>query len=76
VSLHQQQEEFNVKIDWKRKLSSRKFWAAAAAFISGNAAAFGISESVVPRVVCIVTGIGALCVYMLAEAKADAGSKQ
>jgi hypothetical protein len=64
-----------VKIDWKSKLSSRKFWSAAAAFISANAAAFGVTESVVARVVCVVTGIGALCVYMLAEAKADASRK-
>jgi hypothetical protein len=61
-----------MKIDWKRKLSSRKFWAAVAAFISANSAAFGITESVTARVVCVVTGIGALCVYMLAEAKTDA----
>jgi hypothetical protein len=60
-------------IDWKRKLSSRKFWAAVAAFISANGAAFGVAEGTVARVACVVTGIGALCVYMLAEAKADAG---
>jgi hypothetical protein len=61
-----------VKIDWKRKLASRKFWCAIAAFISANGAAFGLTENIIPRVVCVVTGVGALCVYMLAEAKADA----
>jgi hypothetical protein len=60
------------KIDWKRKLSSRKFWAAIVAFVSANAGAFGISEPVVAKVILIVSGIGALAVYMLAEAHADA----
>jgi lipoprotein signal peptidase len=60
-----------MKIDWKRKLSSRKFWAAIAAYVSANGAAFGLTQSLTARVVLIITGIGALCVYMLAEAKAD-----
>jgi lipoprotein signal peptidase len=63
-----------MKIDWKRKLSSRKFWAAIAAFISAHGAAFGLAENTTARVICIVSGIGALCVYMLAEAKADAAA--
>jgi len=62
------------KIDWKRKLSSRKFWAAIVSFISANAAAFGITDNITARIVCIVTGVGALCVYMLAEAHADSNS--
>jgi hypothetical protein len=60
-----------MKIDWKRKLSSRKFWCAVAAWLSANGAAFGFAESVIARAVLIVSGVGALCVYMLAEAKAD-----
>ena len=35
-----------MKIDWKRKLTSRKLWIAAAGFVAGLIAAFGGSSSV------------------------------
>jgi hypothetical protein len=60
-----------MKIDWKRKLSSRKFWAAVAAWITSLLTAFGATDNAVARVSLIVAGIGSLAVYMLAEAKAD-----
>jgi hypothetical protein len=62
-------------IDWKRKLSSRKFWAAIAAWVTSLLAAFNVTESTMAQVGIVVAGIGSLCVYMLAEAKADAGGK-
>ncbi|GHV18932.1 hypothetical protein FACS18949_15230 [Clostridia bacterium] len=60
------------KINWKQKLSSRKFWAAVAAWLTANGAAFGLTEGITAKIVLIVTGIGALCVYMLAEGWTDA----
>jgi hypothetical protein len=60
-------------IDWKQKLSSRKFWAGVAAWVTSLLTAFNITENTIARVGIIVAGIGSLCVYMLAEAKADAG---
>ena len=59
------------KIDWKAKLSSRKFWAAVVSYITAIATSFGVTDSWIARIVLIVTGIGALCVYMLAEGLAD-----
>ncbi|GHU95796.1 hypothetical protein FACS1894217_07330 [Clostridia bacterium] len=63
-----------MKIDWKRKLSSRKFWAGVAGFVSANAAAFGVGDNITARVVLIITAVGALCVYMLSEGMADSGN--
>jgi len=60
-----------MKIDWKAKLSSRKFWAAVAAWITSVLTAFGVTDNIIARVSLIVTGIGALAVYMLAEALTD-----
>lgn len=60
-----------MKIDWKQKLSSRKFWAAVGAWITALLTAFGATDNVVARVSLIVAGIGALAVYMLAEAITD-----
>ena len=34
-----------MKIDWKKKLSSRKFWMAIVGFITPLLVAFGVSES-------------------------------
>jgi uncharacterized membrane protein len=62
------------KIDWKRKLSSRKFWVAIAAWITSLLTAFNVGENVIAQVGVIVAGIGALAVYMLAEAKSDAAN--
>jgi hypothetical protein len=63
-------------IDWKRKLSSRKFWAMVAALILSVLTAFGIPQLTAEQVVVIVSGIGGLVVYMLAESKVDAASAE
>jgi hypothetical protein len=64
-----------VKINWKQKLSSRKFWAALAAWITSLLTAYNAAPSTIAQASIIVAGIGALSVYILAEAKADAGRK-
>lgn len=61
-----------MKIDWIRKLSSRKLWLALAAWISSLLTAFNISENAIAQVSIIIAGIGALIVYILAEANVDA----
>lgn len=65
----------NMNINWKQKLSSRKFWAAVAAWLTSLLTAFHVADSSIAQVVAIVSGVGSLAVYMLAEAKADAGRK-
>jgi len=59
------------KINWKEKLSSRKFWAALAAWITSLLTAFNVTDNIIAQVVVIVSGIGALAVYILAEARVD-----
>ena len=61
------------KTDWKRKLSSRKFWAAIVSFVTAMCAAFGAGDGTTAQITLIITGIGALAVYMLAEGIADRG---
>jgi hypothetical protein len=60
-----------MNINWKQKLSSRKFWAAVAAWVTSLLAAFNVTDSAIAQVTIIVTGIGSLCVYMLAEGMTD-----
>lgn len=61
-------------MDWKRKLTSRKLWAAVAGFVSGLIIAFGGGESVAATVSgCILQGAAVLG-YLLAEGLTDAAS--
>lgn len=59
------------KIDWKRKLSSRKFWALLAALATSVLATFGVADSVAVQITGIIGAVGSCVVYMLAEGKID-----
>ena len=65
-----------MNIDWKTKLSSRKFWAGVVSFISAVLLAFNVDEMTTNQVITIVSGIGALVVYILAESYVDAKAAQ
>lgn len=65
-----------MKIDWKRKLTSRKFWAAVVGFITPTLMAFGVSEAIVTQVVAIVMAGATLIAYILAEGWADAAGAE
>lgn len=60
------------KIDWKRKLTSRKFWAAVVGFVSPTMIAFGASESEVAQVTSIVMAGATLIAYIIGEGMTDA----
>ena len=61
-------------IDWKRKLSSRKFWTAVVGFITPLLLAFGVSESTVTQVAAIIMAGADVAAYIIAEGLVDAGS--
>lgn len=61
-----------MKPNWKQKLSSRKLWVAVVAWLTSTLAAFNVADNVVVQVTAIVSGVGAMVVYILAEAKVDA----
>lgn len=63
-----------MNIDWKKKLGSRKFWAMIAALVLSVLTAFGVPQLTIEQVAVIVSGIGALVVYMLAESSVDKAS--
>ena len=59
-------------MDWKRKLTSRKFWMALALFVSGLIIAFGGKQELADTVSgCIMQGAAVLG-YLLAEGLTDA----
>ncbi len=60
------------KIDWKRKLTSRKLWLSAAGFAAGLVIAFGGSKSTSETVSgCIMSG-AAVIAYTVGEGLSDA----
>ena len=66
--------ELIMKIDWARKLTSRKLWIAIAGFVSGLIIAFGGNQSTDSTVSgCILQGAPVIG-YLIAEGLADAAN--
>lgn len=65
-----------MSIEWKRKLSSRKLWAAIVGFVTPLLLAFGVAEAVVTQVASIIMAGGVLIAYIFGESKADAANAQ
>ena len=64
-----------MKIDWKRKLTSRKLWVALAGFVAGLIVAFGGDSEVAETVSgCILSG-AAVVGYIIGEGLADGANK-
>lgn len=61
-------------IDWKRKLSSRKFLAAVAGVVMGLAMVFGLDENTISTVAGAVVSVASVVAYIIAEGKVDAES--
>lgn len=62
------------KIDWKRKLTSRKFWVSVAGFIAGLIVAFGGNNDTANTVSgCIMSG-AAVIAYTVGEGLSDSAA--
>ena len=62
-------------IDWKRKLTSRKFWMALVAFITPLLLTFGVAENDVAQIVAIIMAGADVVAYIIAEGLVDASQK-
>lgn len=61
-------------IDWKRKLTSRKFWVAVVGFVTALMVAFNVDAGSTEQVASIIMSFGSLIAYILAEGFADGSS--
>lgn len=59
------------KIDWKSKLTSRKFWAAVTGFVSAILVAFNVSNLTIEQVVSIISACSVLIAYIIGEGLVD-----
>ena len=62
------------KIDWKRKLTSRKFWAAIATFVSMMIVALGGGEDYAKHITALIMAGAAVIAYIIGEGLTDAAS--
>lgn len=60
-----------MKIDWKRKLSSRKFWMALASFVCMLVLYFSEDNNDAQKVTCIIMAGASLIAYTIGESMAD-----
>ena len=64
-------------IDWKRKLTSRKFWAAVAEFVTMLVIAFGGSQEQAVQISALIMAGAGVIAYIIGEGLADAaGAKR
>mgnify|MGYP007112528158 CR=1 FL=1 len=63
-------------IDWKRKLTSRKFWAAIALFVSGCIVAFSGNAEKAEIISGLIMQGAAVVAYIIGEGLADAANVQ
>lgn len=60
------------KINWKRKLTSRKFWTAVASFVSMMVVALGGTQSVATQSTALIMAGASVIAYIIGEGLADA----
>lgn len=64
-----------MKIDWKHKLTSRKWWVSVAALVSGLILAFGGGDEVATTVSGCIMAAAAVVGYTIGEGLADGANK-
>ena len=63
-------------IDWKTKLTSRKFWVAVVGFVVPLLVAFGVSNNQAAEVASIIMAGASLIAYVIGEGLVDSSRIQ
>ena len=61
-------------INWAKKLTSRKFWAAVVGFVAPIMIAAGATDNSVTQVTAIIMGGATLIAYIIGEGMTDAAN--
>lgn len=64
-----------MKIDWQRKLTSRKLWVAVAGFVAGLIVIFGGSQENADKISGTILSGAAVVGYIVGEGLADGAHK-
>ena len=65
-----------MRIDWKRKLTSRKFWAAVCDFVGMLLVALHVAETDATQIVALVMAGAGMVAYIIGEGLTDAAAAQ
>ena len=65
-----------MRIDWMKKLTSRKLWVAVAEFVTMLIVAFGGSESEATQIAALIMAGAGMIAYIIGEGLADASGAQ
>ena len=60
------------EIDWKRKLTSRKFWLAVVGLVSGLLMAFKVDGETVETICGVIMSAASVIAYIINEGLVDA----
>lgn len=63
-----------MKIDWVRKLTSRKLWMSVASFVSMMVVASGGAESQATQIAALIMAGATVIGYVIGEGLSDAGA--
>jgi len=61
-------------VDWKRKLTSRKFWACVADFVGMLLVALHMAEEQATQIVALIMAGAGVVAYIVGEGMADAAN--
>lgn len=64
------------KINWTRKLTSRKFWAAVVGFVTPIMTLINVPENTAVQITSIIMAGGTLIAYIIGEGLTDAANKE
>lgn len=65
-----------MKIDWKRKLTSRKLWVAVAGFVAGLVVLFGKPQELADKISGAILSGAAVVGYVIGEGLADSNNRK
>lgn len=62
--------------DWKRKLTSRKFWLALASFVSMLLIFLNVDKGTAEQIAALIMAGAVVIGYVIGEGLADGGNKE
>lgn len=62
------------KIDWKRKLTSRKLWIAVIGFVTPLLLAFGVTQTDATQIASIIMAGATMISYIIGEGLVDSSN--
>lgn len=60
-----------MKVDWKRKLTSRKFWMAVIGLVVSIMMLFNVDSEKQERITAVITATATLMTYIIGESIVD-----